>query len=115
MKLNYKIAFLAITLVTTGIYAECPNLSMAWKNVAEKKFLQAEDEITQVHKNLPHSRWSQTFTEDTNAEVEEWVHIFLAKFYVAYCENNKQKMEEINEQIQNLIHLEFEGNHGGIK
>jgi hypothetical protein len=81
MKLNYKTAFLAISLLCVGLSAE-----------------------------TPHKQWEEPFSKESHEEVQGWISDLMLKFYYAYHDNNIDEMKRLNEQIQNLIHLEFESN-----
>lgn len=81
MKLRYKSAFLAITLLTSALVAE-----------------------------TPHKQWKEPFSEESHQDVQGWISDLMLKFYYAYHDNNIDEMKRLSEQIQNLIHLEFESN-----
>ena len=76
-----KSIYLSLILLTAGIYAE-----------------------------TPHKQWKEPFSKESHEEVQGWISELMLKFYYAYHDNNIDEMKRLSEQIQNLIHLEFESN-----
>lgn len=86
MKAFYKTIFLSITLLATSVYAD-----------------------------TPHKQWKEPFSAESHKEVQGWISDLMLKFYYAYHDNNIEEMKRIDEQIRNLIHLEFESNKDSTK
>jgi len=81
MKSSYKYIFFAITLLFSGLQAD-----------------------------IPHKQWKEPFSQESHEDVQRWISELMLKFYYAYHDNNVEEMKRLSEQIQNLIHLEFEAN-----
>lgn len=81
MKLKYNHIFFTITLFVTSVYAE-----------------------------IPHNQWKEPFSKESHEEVQGWISDLMLKFYYAYHDNNLDEMKRLDEQIRNLVHLEFESN-----
>lgn len=81
MKRIYKSAFLGITLLATSIYAA-----------------------------TPHKEWKEPFSKESHEDVQRWISDLMLKFYYAYHDNNVEEMIKLDEQIRNLVQLEFASN-----
>ena len=104
----------ACGIVMTGTAcAELPDFTKVWQDIRTGKLEQAEQDIDALWNDYKASRdgktWETSHSRESSADVEEWLHFNLLRFYVAHLRADEYKMNQQDQSIQQLSYLEYMG------
>ena len=99
-------------LATASLKAELPDLAKVWQHIQIKEYDCARNEldfIVEANKKPEGYHWEEAHSEQSSHDVEEWLHGYLIKFYIAYKAGDQAEMKNQAQNIHQLSYLEFMG------
>lgn len=100
-------------VVTTSAFAELPDFTKVWQAIGTGRIEKAKQDIDDIHAqyradNEGH-QWTESHSDQSRRDVEEWLHFYLIKLYIAQKENNMHEVALQMTNIKQLTYLEFMG------
>jgi len=101
--------------------AELPDMTRVWQAIGTgqtEKAYKVVDEmyssqlVEQQKQRLERGEsptWAKSHSEESSHDVEEWLHFYLIKLYIAQKENNQAEINLQMTNIKQLAYLEYMG------
>jgi hypothetical protein len=106
MKNLYRSICLFVIVITGGIYADLSDVSPYWKAYNNKEYALAEDFAKEMLKTL-HEQKKLCSPETKDIKDQDWLTLYLMRFYMSYMQNDIEKMKVTSNEIRFLSRTKF--------
>ena len=100
-------------IMTASAHAELPDMTKVWQSIGTGKSDKARSEVDELYSKYMSERegqkWTQSHSEESSRDVEEWLHFYLIKLYIAQKDKNEAEVNLQMTNIRQLAYLEYMG------
>lgn len=108
-------------VMIASAHAQLPDMTRVWQQIGTGRIEQAKQTVDEMYSQhvsdqendrllrTEKKTWDKSHSEESSRDVEEWLHFYLIKLYIAEKENNQEEVKIQMTNIKQLAYLEFMG------
>jgi hypothetical protein len=108
-------------IMTASAHADLPDMTKVWQSIGTGQLDKAKKTVDELYSHQISEQqrqridrngsnsWDKSHSEESSHDVEEWLHFYLVRLYIAQTENNQEEVKLQMTNIRQLAYLEFMG------